>query len=189
VIGPIPGSLPSNVDGTGHTFIGTYLNGSINAPRKIALYVKSAYENLMKNSTCQDYWAVTMDFYSEGYMEVFGSPIVSGHNASVQLSVGKVNFNTYPAKKVGTPPKYVCNGTWLLWGYPDYKATFGDSNLYVQSSDNNPLSWKPGVIYDKDTNERRQKIHYTIRSKNKLTCIELKHEGELYDLVKDTLGY
>lgn len=29
VIGPIPGSLPGNVDGVGHTFLGTYLDSSI----------------------------------------------------------------------------------------------------------------------------------------------------------------
>ncbi|MFT7823637.1 MAG: hypothetical protein ABXS92_02635 [Sulfurimonas sp.] len=55
VINPIPGALSSNVDGFGHTFISTYLNGSINAPRQIALYVKNAYDNLMQTATCDQY--------------------------------------------------------------------------------------------------------------------------------------
>ncbi len=49
------GSLNTNVDGVGHTFIGTYLGNSFEARTQIALYVKNAYDNLLQTNTCDTY--------------------------------------------------------------------------------------------------------------------------------------
>jgi len=63
VIGSIPNSLPGNVDGLGHEFVDTYLAGSINAPRRIASYVKAAYDELKAKATCNTYDYIYLNIY------------------------------------------------------------------------------------------------------------------------------
>ena len=65
VVNFIPNSLKGDLDGRGHDFQGVYLNidsmrhfydnGSENAPKVIAQYVKSAYNNLLQTSACDTY--------------------------------------------------------------------------------------------------------------------------------------
>ncbi len=48
-------SLPGNVNGSGHNFIGTYMNRDFDAPDMIASFVKIAYDNLRQTSSCNKY--------------------------------------------------------------------------------------------------------------------------------------
>jgi hypothetical protein len=50
----IPNHLPTNVAGTGHNFIHTYLDVHSDARHLIASYVKQAYNNLLQTATCND---------------------------------------------------------------------------------------------------------------------------------------
>lgn len=176
VINSIPNVLPSNVDGFGHTFIGTYLNGSINAPRKIALYVKSAYDNLSQSSTCGGYDQIFMHMYGLNYIKVYGTP--SGTYATVEL--GTVSLDMYdPPIKVVIPdvPEdrviYVCSQPSIF---------YGDLDLFSGSYGNDSLSYKPGTIYDKETLEGREGLSYTITSSDGKKCADVSFTGELYDL-------
>lgn len=51
----IPAHLPSNIAGTGHNFIHTYLDAHSNARHLIASYIKSAYDNLIQTTSCDQY--------------------------------------------------------------------------------------------------------------------------------------
>jgi len=64
IITGLPDALPGNTDGFGHTFISAYLNDSINAPRKIALYVKSTYDDLMQTASCSTYDYIALFVYA-----------------------------------------------------------------------------------------------------------------------------
>jgi len=179
VINPIPGALPSNVDGVGHTFIGTYLNGSINAPRKIALYVKSAYDNLLQISSCGGYDQIFMHMYGLNYIKVYGSP--SGTYATEEI--GTVALKTYdPPIKVVIPnmPEdiitYICSQPPIIYGNLDIFGTPG----YGQTNDY--LTYKPGTIYNKQTLESREGLSYTITSRDGKKCTDVSFSGELYDL-------
>ena len=54
VINGVYGALSGNVEGIGHNFINVYLGTSFEARTKIALYVKSAYNNLLQTTSCTD---------------------------------------------------------------------------------------------------------------------------------------
>lgn len=168
--------MPSNVDGFGHTFIGTYLNGSINAPRKIALYIKNGYDNLLQSSTCGGYDQIFMHMYGLNYIKVYGTP--TGTNATIEL--GTVSLDMYdPPIKVVIPdvPEdrviYVCSQPSIF---------YGDLDLFSGSYGNDSLSYKPGIIYDKETLEGREGLSYTITSSDGKKCADVSFTGELYDL-------
>ena len=94
VINTLPNALPGNVDGVGHTFVGTYLNDSINAPKKIALYVKSAYDNLIQTTNCTEgsySYYVWIGYQcprrspQELIIDIYGLPVDAPHPYNKQL--------------------------------------------------------------------------------------------------------
>jgi hypothetical protein len=182
VIGSIPKALPGNVDGLGHTFIGTYLNSSINAPRKIALYVKNAYDRLMKTTSCTEYWALNMTLHTEGYMEVFAYPVLGGYNSSIPTSLGTVDFHPYPLKIERDSQGNIVKQCDVD---PDIVKWWGDTSLCWANSPDGTCEWKPGEIYDKSTLEARKNLHIVMMSQDHTQCINISHGGDLYKLTKD----
>ena len=63
----IPNHLPTNVAGTGHNFIHTYLDAHSDARHLIASYVKSAYDDLMQTATCDIYDTVYLTLEKNEY--------------------------------------------------------------------------------------------------------------------------
>jgi hypothetical protein len=173
VIGPIPGSLPGNVDGSGHTFIGTYLNGSINAPRKIALYVKNAYDDLARNASCTKYAMIFMDLHSEGKMFVYGNPV----GTNIYEDITTVNMPVRPSTQLydqdGRPAGYTCGGGEFVWG--DYR-------YFTSTNDPNIVSWLPGTLSSKEMVESRKNINIVVFSPNFQQCITIDNSKELYNV-------
>lgn len=178
VINPIPGALPGNVDGFGHTFIGTYLNGSINAPRKIALYVKSAYNNLMQTTSCTEYWMTYMHMYVDGRMLVYGSPV--GTHASEKIATVALPV---------TQSEEVYNNQGQLIGYTcgEHEVYWGDGKYFRPINENN-LSWLPGTMYSKSTVEARKNINIAVKSQDSRSCIVIDNSKELYDVAINALS-
>ncbi|WP_295422319.1 hypothetical protein [Sulfurovum sp.] len=189
VIRPIPGSLPANIAGFGHTFIGTYLNvpgggvvgdGSDNAPKIIALHVKSAYDNLLKDSRCGGYDQVFMHMYGLNTIKVYGSPQIEFTPNEPGDLLGEITLDKYdPPIEVIIPDTpedriiYVCS---------DPQIIYGDLNLYSGNYSNDYLTYKPGTIYSKQMLESREGLTYTITSRTGSKCADVSFSGELYDL-------
>jgi len=179
VIRSIPDSLSANTNGGGHTFVGAYL-GKIDARIKISAHIKTAYDDLIQTMTCNKYWAINMALHTEGYMEVFGYPVLGGRNVYVRESIGIAYFESYTKtieKDVSGNIIKVCNVA------PNIVKRWGDIDLCYSSDDT--CSWKAGEIYNKSTLERRKNLSYIMTSKDYSTCIHITHSGELYELTKD----
>lgn len=63
----IPNHLPTNVAGTGHNFIHTYLDAHSDARHLIASYVKSAYDGLLQITTCDIYDTIYLALEKDEY--------------------------------------------------------------------------------------------------------------------------
>jgi len=177
VIGPIDGSLPGNVDGTGHTFIGTYLNASINAPRKIALYVKAAYNNLMQTTSCQEYNFTVVTMPTFGVLNVYGNI-----DYTKDELVGTVTLEKRKAVWNDDEQKYSCPlEDSFYWGGGNY---FGDNwTTYKDDKDNN---WIPGqYITSRTYLDNVSDTTDTVRKESQCVTISLNKGGDLYDMIYD----
>ena len=179
VIRPIPNSLPANTNGGGHTFVGAYL-GDIDVQIKLSNYIKGAYDNLMQTTSCTTYWALYMHIYADGIMKVYGSPT----NTYASELIAEVPMHTYPSKKIivedddGTGTTHtiiLCDGDYVPWGLSDLVE-------YPANYTGEYLRWLPGDIYNKTTVESRKGISLTMLSENLSTCIDIRHDGLLYDV-------
>jgi len=192
VVNSIPNSLKGNFDGRGHDFQGVYLNidsmrhfydkGSVNAGAQIATDVRSAYDNLMQTTSCQTYWAINMKLHTDGYMTVFGYPIIGGRDVYVSEEIGTVDFKPYLLTEEQDQNGQVikrCNVDPL-----DVKR-WGDIDLCYGGSSDDICGWKAGEIYSRSTLEARKNLQYIMVSKDFTTCIPISHGGELYELTKD----
>lgn len=92
VIAGIPDHLSANVAGVGHTFVGTYLGSSFEARTKIALHVKSAYDNLMQTTSCVE------GSYSYYVWISYMCPTYSAQELVVDI-YGRPTDAPYPYKK------------------------------------------------------------------------------------------
>ena len=178
VIRPIPNSLPANTNGSGHTFVGAYL-GNADVRVMLSNYITSLYNNLSRTTSCTKYWAMYMHLYDDGVMKVYAVP--ENQNVGGEL-VANVQMHTYPAEIVEKKDKYgntyteaYCNKKLMppddLW---DYVRPVSSSDEY--------LRWLPGNMYDKYTVEQRKNISYTLLSRRSPTCIDIRHDGQLYDV-------
>lgn len=187
VIGPIPGSLPGNVDGLGHEFIKTYLNSSINAPRKIALHVKSAYDNLMQTTSCTEYTFVRVLMLSFGNVKIFGRPVGQGYGedfiSEVSLEQSDATFNS-------STNKWQCGGQTTLysntvgsdgvnWAWGSYADEFGE--VYSGA-----FGWLPGRLHSYDELQSRSTIkeEMLLVGKNQCVTMSLKKESLLYSAIE-----
>lgn len=179
VISAIPNALEGNVDGIGHEFIPTYLNGSIDAPGDIALHVKTAYNELSSSSTCGGYSSVYMKMFKDfSKLKIFGSPT----GANVSYEIGDITLDPYnpPIEKLRPDGSnyYICSEPQIFYGNLDYF----NGDMQADS-----LGWKPGDIYDKTTLEIRKNIKVTITSSDRLKCADVDMGSEIYDIVNDAL--
>jgi len=177
VIGSIPGSLPGNVDGRGHEFVGTYLTASINAPRKIALYVKSAYDNLMQTTSCNIYR------YTKVLMPIFGTLKITGRvtYANLDEEIGTIVLNQRDAYWDDREKRLKC-------GLEDTPYTdgngWGDNWAYGHfGGQSGKMEWLPGRIHTKRELNARSKVEENVIMGKKCVTLSLKKDGELYDFI------
>ena len=84
--------LPSNVAGTGHNFINTYLDEHSDTRHLIASYVKNAYDNLMQTTSCEE------GSYSYYVWISYMCPTYSAQELVVDI-YGRPTDAPYPYKK------------------------------------------------------------------------------------------
>ncbi len=168
VIRPIPGSLPANADGFGHTFVGAYLDENSESPIWIARYVKEAYEDLKRVSNCTLYEYVYLSiyyYYDLDRIRVVGK--VAGANENEQIA--EFDMVSIPAEPVNgsyrCPDNYIWIGT-----HPDLSEPQAG---YV--------NWNISPFYTKeDVNASKDKaIYYSYEQR----CASTTFSGELYDSV------
>ena len=182
VIGAIPNSLPGNVDGRGHTFLGTYLSvkgeglaidtGSIRAPRKIALYVKSAYDNLMQTTSCTEYDYIALNIlYNSDSIEAKGK--ISGENATERIISSPID--SFIATYDTTKNAYLCpSGYDIIFFHPDVSL-----NQDYAVWDISPFVFQDDVL----TNEEK-KITYQLGNR----CYTFVFANTFYETVYNTFN-
>ena len=173
IIGGIPGSLPGNVDGFGHTFVSAYLSDSVNAPRKIALYVRNAYDDLMQNTSCVEC----------SYVRTKVSEI---NKMTVECQV----LGAYKTEVIGTFYAEEYNATILPNGDKSCKDPFkfaGFPNL-IHTNTDGVYSWETGRFSSKDQLYSRKGKEETYLYLNSSQCIKLSVSGDYYDLVESSLA-
>lgn len=177
IIGPIPGSLPGNVDGIGHTFVGTYLNSSINAPRKIALYVKSAYDNLMQTTTCTEYKFTVVTMPTFGVLNVYGNIRYGQDELVGTVTLEKSNAVWDDIKK-----EYKCHPEdSFYWGGGNYCCY--NWTTYKDDKNNN---WIPGQhITSRSYLDSISGTTDTVRKDSQCAKISLEKDGDLYKMIYD----
>jgi len=189
VIGPIPGSLPVNVDGLGHEFIKTYLNSSINAPRKIALHVKSAYDNLMQTTSCTEYTFVRVLMLSFGNVKIFGRPVGQGYGVEF---IGELALAQYDIKFDENTKTWNCQdeiGTLYSnnggaggpnWAYGTYYDELGATYYGA-------YEWLPARIHSNTELQDRSTVKEKIRllNQNKCVTISLEETSPLYKALEE----
>ena len=183
VINPIPGSLPANVDGFGHTFIGTYLGSSINAPRKIALYIKNEYDYLLKNALCSQYEMTKVEMPSFGILKIYGKPF----NIYTWEEIATLKLPQKDAKKINGST--TCNPTISL--YIDNQVwPEGDKDYWANSSGFKRIKWLPGSgITNKKELDSRSYVSDNVLNEESKKCIQLslKKGTNLYNILESGL--
>lgn len=177
VINPIPGALPSNVDGFGHTFIGTYLNGSINAPRQIALYVKNAYDNLMQTTACTEYQFTRVIMPTYGILHVYGNveygkdELVGTVTLAKSSAVWDDNEEAYRCPSEDSI--YWAEGIYCCYNWTSYK-------------DDKNNNWIPGqYITSRSYLDSISGTTDTVRKDSTCVTLSLEKGGDLYKMIYD----
>ena len=173
VINRIKGALPGNVDGFGHTFIGTYIGSSFESRTQIALYVKNAYDDLMQNTSCVEC----------SYVRTKVSEI---NKMTVECQV----FGTYGTEVIGTFDAEKYNATILPNGDKSCRDPFklaGFPNL-VHTNTDGVYSWETGRFSSKEQLYSRKGKEETYLYLNASQCIKLSVNGDYYDLVESSLA-
>ena len=177
VIRPIPGSLPANTNGGGHSFVGAYL-GKIDARIKIASYVRSAYDNLMQTTSCTQY-----DF-TRVWMPTFGLLNVYGSVDNVDELVGEITLEQSDAILDNNTGRYVCpkGNDSVYWGDDNYIG----NNWTYNYKDNRDNNWIPGqYITSRSSLDDRSDTNDTVRKDIKCVTISLNKDGDLYNVIYD----
>lgn len=169
IIGPIPGSLPGNVDGIGHTFISTYLHSSFEARTKIAQDVKSAYDALMQTTTCTEYDYVFFRIYETDNLKV----VAKQSNIFINDIIGEVNIE-YTITDTIKNNTYYCGDD-----YPSY---------YFHPSLDHQLDymiWNVSPFFSKSELESNKGSILKYQFGNRCATISLS--GDVYDLALSAL--
>ena len=178
VINIIPNALDGNVDGIGHEFVSTYLVGSINAPRKIALHIKSAYDNLMQTTSCAQY-----DF-TRVWMPTFGLLNVYGSVDGVDELVGEITLEQSDAILDNSTGRYSCpkGSDSVYWGDDNYIG----NNWTYNYIDDRYNSWIPGqYITSRSYLDDISYTNDTVRKDTKCVTLSLNEDGDLYKIISD----
>lgn len=177
VINIIPNALDGNVDGIGHEFVSTYLVGSINAPRKIALHVKSSYDDLLQTTSCTEYKFTRVTMPEFGILKVDGN-IDYGKDEEV----GRVTLEIHDANWDDIQELYTCTPSKnsVHWGGNNY---IGDNWTDFNGTYN---QWIPGThISNHSTLDNSSSIKDTVLYDNQCITISLEKNGELYQMIYD----
>jgi len=178
IISSIPGSLPGNVDGNGHEFVETYLTGSINAPRKIALYIKSAYDNLQKTTECALYDQVHFFVYGVEKLVAVGSLSDIPPQLDDEESNDHIIY-TLPLKSKEASSQKECGKDAVFYGlYPLPNSGYDYAIWHINN----------GYIQDKAELESLKGTTLTYYSYLDSACATLVLNGALYDAVYDVLS-
>ncbi len=177
VIAGIPNHLSANVAGVGHTFVGTYLGSSFEARTKIALHVKSAYDNLMQTTTCTEYKFTRVTMPEFGILKVDGN-IAYGKDEEV----GRITLDISDADWDDIEEIYRCT--------PSKNSTHWGGNNYIgyNWTDFNGTynQWIPGThISNRFTLDNSSSIKDTVLYDNQCITISLEQNGELYKMIYD----
>ena len=177
VINTIPNALDGNVDGIGHEFVSTYLVGSINAPKKIALYVKSAYDNLMQTTTCTEYKFTVVTMPTFGVLNVYGN-IEYGKDELV----GTITLEKSNAVWDDNNKEYKCHPEdSFYWGGGNYCCD--NWTTYKDDKNNN---WIPGqYITSRSYLDSISGTTDTVRKDSQCAKISLEKGGNLYKMIYD----
>ena len=189
IIRPIPGSLPANTNGGGHSFVGAYL-GKIDARIKIASYVKSAYDNLMQTTSCTQYAFVKVLMPSFASLKIIGMPEDAYHYEDVGSMVLPVTDAIKVYNNQGEIVGYRCktNVTTLYdstGGSGDNWGLYNDGNI----SNSKLIEWLPGRIHNLQELESRISVkEELIHPSKQCTTISLENDKKLFSLLKDTFS-
>ena len=178
VINGVYGALSGNVDGIGHNFINVYLGSSFEARTQIALYVKSAYDNLIQTTSCAQY-----DF-TRVWMPTFGLLNVYGSVDNVDELVGEITLEQSDAILDNNTGRYACpkGNDSVYWGDDNYIGINWTYN-YKDNRDNN---WIPGqYITSRSSLDDRSDTNDTVRKDTKCVTISLNKDGDLYNVIYD----
>ena len=177
VIRPIPGSLPSNIAGFGHTFIGTYLNlgggaagdGSKNSPKLIAQSIKSAHLNLIDTNPCSKYDFIHIGFGRSPYsISVIAN--VSGTNQNYEL------IGTLPVTCVRVITGKCHDNNYVPYGASD--------DFYPTYSQNALLDFRWNVGSIGSIEELEKKKGSTLDYFRNYQCCTVSLTKELYNLAE-----
>jgi len=177
VIAGIPDHLSANVDGVGHTFIGTYLGSSFEARTQIALYVKNAYDNLVQTTTCTEYEFTRVWMPSYGLLNVYGN--AEGKDELV----GELILEQSDAILQNDNRTYKCpSEDSSYWGDDNYLG----GNWTYNYKDDRYNSWIPGqYISSRSYLDDISGTNETVRKEDKCITISLEKDGDLYNIITD----
>ncbi len=152
VIKAVPGALKANVNGFGHTFIGTYLNLSYEAPVWIAKFVKSAYDNLADTVTCSLYEYIFFRVYDTSRLEVVGYTLDPyPHNEVVATepiegrSVSSIDqCDNGNAAIYGAPPAFALISDYAVWQINGGRFT-SSAELINYNGEKSTTYFHPGI--------------------------------------------
>lgn len=178
VIGPILNSLPGNVAGTGHTFLGTYLNmyeagvigdGSDTAPIVIGEHIITAYNNLVQTTSCTEYDYVHVQIKGVDSVSVLGN--VAGTNQYYET------IETFPISTYSTFPNGgICGSGYFPLGWPDiFETVYNEINTY---------RWHTGTISSLSELESRKES--VVKYFDSGICVTIPLNGDLYEVIKNT---
>lgn len=178
VIRPIPNSLPSNIAGFGHTFIGTYLNvsgggvvgdGSDNAPKIIALHVKSAYDNLMQTTSCSKYDHIHIEFIGTRLISVTAK--VPGENQKHDI------LGTFPLYSSHSAVNNTCGSGFI-------PLDISSEDDFYPMGDDLRYRWITGNIGSIEELESKKNATVKFFNYGDNRCFVVSLSGELYSLAE-----
>ena len=180
VINRVYDALTGNVDGIGHNFINVYLGSSFEARTQIALYVKSAYDDLMQTTSCTEYrfTRVTMPAYGE--LKIEGRVTYGNFDEEI----GTIALEQRDATWSDSQNKYICGDNDSK--YKDAGPIFGHN--YWASNGARHDKWLPGTIESKAILGSRSHITDDVILDQKCITVSLEEGGELYDLIEASVS-
>jgi len=175
IINRVSGALPGNVDGFGHTFIGTYLGSSFEARTQIALHVKGAYDDLIQTSTCTEY------AFTRIWMPTYGLLNVYGNADGKDELVGEITLEQTDAILQDDNKTYRCpSEDSFYWGDDNYS---GD-NWTFNYKDGRNNSWIPGqYIISRSYLDDVSSTSETVRKEDKCVTVSLGKDGDLHNMI------
>ena len=180
VIQPVPGALASNVGGTGHNFITTYLDAHSNARNLIAQHVKSAYDNLMKTATCGKYRFLKVLLKSFTEVQIVGQPYEQSYGHVV---IKNVVLKTRKAFWSDIEHRYKC-------GFNDTVYSDGanyEPKVFGPNWSTN-AEWLPGRLENKEELDARTSVSEDLIIRTICSNISLDENGILYQALFDILS-